>query len=186
MLRPASASAVVRSCRKRRYGPAYTSVIYSHRDCCLPHTKDAYTRSGALQCTVPCSLPSVARLRYASLRRCSTADIFVYKAVNAGRSVCFCEPIAAMCLPEWRPQARAILVESGGGTSEVVATAARGLRLTPAQCEAPLPQCFRELRRQVLLQKHCGNLEMLTLSILVARLLMTSVYIRLLKAAQSV
>jgi hypothetical protein len=86
MLRPASASAVVRSCRKRRYGPAYTSVIYSHRDCCLPHTKDAYTRSGALQCTVPCSLPSVARLRYASLRHCSTTDIFVYRAVNQCRS----------------------------------------------------------------------------------------------------
>jgi hypothetical protein len=81
-------------------------------------------------------------------------------SIDAGRSVCFCEAIAAMCLPEWRPQARAILAEIGGGTFEAVATAARGLRLTPAQCEVPLPQCFRELRQQVILHEHCGHLEM--------------------------
>jgi hypothetical protein len=95
-------------------------------------------------------------------------------SINAGRSVCFCEAIAAIGLPEWRPQARAILVEIGGGTSEVVATAARGLRLTPAQCEVPLPQCFRDLRRQVIMQECYGHLEVQTLSILDAPMLMTS------------
>ncbi len=91
-----------------------------------------------------------------------------------------------MCLPEWRPQARAILAEIGGGTFEAVATAARGLRLTPRQCDVPLPQCFRDLRQQVIQQECCGHLEMLTLSILDAQLLVTSVYVMLRKAAQSV
>lgn len=174
-LRLASANAVVCSHRKRIHGPAYTSVIYSHRDCCLPRTKDAYARSGGLQCTVPCLLPLVARLRYSYLRRCPTAEICVLQSCKS-MQVAACasvKPFAAMCLREWRPQARAILVEIGGGTFEAVATAARGLRLTPAQCEVPLPQCFQEVRRQVILQKHCGHLETLTLSILDARLLIT-------------